>query len=183
MEKKICSKCKIEKDVVDFNKTKNRKGIFVLRTYCKQCHNIMSVKFHSNNPEKYKKYRNTWYKKHCKNLIEKNKKRRNSDLIYKLKISIRARLKSALKHNSIKGNTIELLGMDIPSLKIYLESKFLDGMLWDNYGFYGWHIDHIIPLSSAKTEEEFYKLCHYTNLQPLWAKDNFKKGSKLTFLS
>jgi hypothetical protein len=52
-------------------------------------------------------------------------------------------------------------------------------MSWDNYGFYGWHIDHVIPLSSAKTEEEVYKLCHYTNLQPLWAEDNLKKGSKI----
>lgn len=52
-------------------------------------------------------------------------------------------------------------------------------MNWDNRGLYGWHIDHIIPLSSAKTEEEVYKLCHYTNLQPLWAKENLSKGNKI----
>lgn len=50
-------------------------------------------------------------------------------------------------------------------------------MTWDNYG--KWHIDHIVPLVSAKTEEEMYKLCHYTNLQPLWALDNIKKGDNL----
>ena len=55
----------------------------------------------------------------------------------------------------------------------------MEGMSWDNYGYYGWHIDHIIPLSFAKTEEETYKLCHYTNLQPLWANDNLTKGKKL----
>mgnify|MGYP002132731409 FL=1 len=49
-------------------------------------------------------------------------------------------------------------------------------MTWDNYG--DWHIDHIIPLNSAQTEEDLYKLCHYSNLQPLWALDNLKKGSK-----
>jgi hypothetical protein len=84
-----------------------------------------------------------------------------------------------LKNNSFKGKTIEILGMDINSFKIYIESKFLNGMSWDNYGLNGWHIDHIIPLCSAKTEEEFYKLCHYTNLQPLWAKDNWKKSNKI----
>ena len=50
-------------------------------------------------------------------------------------------------------------------------------MSWDNHG--EWHIDHIIPLSSAKDEYEFFKLCHYTNLQPLWANENYKKGKKI----
>ena len=52
-------------------------------------------------------------------------------------------------------------------------------MCWDNYGKFGWHIDHIIPLSSASSEEEIFKLCHYTNLQPLWAFDNLSKGNKI----
>ncbi len=52
-------------------------------------------------------------------------------------------------------------------------------MSWDNHTKYGWHIDHIIPLASAKTEEELKSLCHYTNLQPLWAKENLSKGAKI----
>jgi len=64
-------------------------------------------------------------------------------------------------------------------LKKYLEDKFSEGMTWDNKGFYGWHIDHIIPLSSAKNEEDIIRLSHYTNLQPLWGKDNMKKGNKV----
>jgi hypothetical protein len=49
-------------------------------------------------------------------------------------------------------------------------------MSFDNYG--QWHIDHIIPLATAKTEQDVYTLSHYTNLQPLWAKDNISKGAK-----
>jgi len=50
-------------------------------------------------------------------------------------------------------------------------------MNWENYG--KWHIDHIIPLASAKNKEEMENLFHYSNLQPLWASDNFKKSDKI----
>ncbi len=61
----------------------------------------------------------------------------------------------------------------------HIESRFWPGMNWQNHAYYGWHIDHRIPLSSAKTVEEVAKLCHYSNLQPLWWNDNFAKGSKI----
>jgi len=179
MEKKICSKCNIEKDLSEFNNRKNRKGVIIPRGYCKNCHCKISMNFNNTNPEKNKIYRVKWYKKNSKNLINKNRIRRNTDLIYKLTIGLRTRMKLAIKHNSKKGKTIDLLGIDISSLKLYLESKFLDNMSWENYGLDGWHIDHIIPLSSAKNEKEFNKLCHYTNLQPLWAKDNLIKSNKI----
>jgi hypothetical protein len=179
MEKKICSKCKVEKDVCEFNTRKNRKGLIELRGFCKVCHTNISVKFIENNPEKYKQYRLTWYQKNSKKLIEKNKNRRNTDILYRLRINLRTRLKLAINNKSTRGGTIQLLGTDILSFKLYLESKFSYGMSWDNYGLHGWHIDHIMPLSSAKTEEEIYKLCHYTNLQPLWAEDNLRKRDKI----
>jgi hypothetical protein len=79
-------------------------------------------------------------------------------------------LKKKLPCESIVGCTYEYL-------KTYLESKFQEGMSWENQGL--WHIDHIIPLSSGKNEEDIYKLCHFTNLQPLWAQDNLKKSNKI----
>ena len=69
--------------------------------------------------------------------------------------------------------TSNILGSSFEEIKIYLESKFEAWMNWENYGKYngefnyGWDIDHIEPLSKAKTEEELVKLNHYTNLQPL----------------
>ena len=75
--------------------------------------------------------------------------------------------------------TDEILGISLAEFQGYLEKKFTDGMCWENYG--KWHIDHKIPLSSALNEEELYKLCHFTNLQPLWAEDNIRKGNKLIY--
>ena len=113
------------------------------------------------------------------NLYLKNK--RDNDPIFKLIINMRSRLKSYLKIKNItkKNRTFDLVGCNPQELMIYLENRFQANMSWDNYGLYGWHIDHVIPLSSAKTEEEVYKLCHYTNLQPLWAEENLKKSNKI----
>lgn len=73
--------------------------------------------------------------------------------------------------------TDEYLGCTYEEGRNYLASLFTEGMTWDNHG--EWHIDHIIPLASAKTREELEPLFHYTNLQPLWAEDNLKKGAKI----
>ena len=176
MEKKICSKCRIEKEVCEFNKRKNRKDEEVLRGFCKKCHSSISTKFNKQNPEKYKVYRGNWYKKNSKNIINKLKKRRNTDLLYKLRIGVRTRIKMALKNNSKRGKTIELLGIDIVGLKNYLETKFTDGMTWENY--VKWHIDHIIPCNVFDlTDIEQQKQCfNYTNLQPL--ESNYNRNIK-----
>jgi len=71
-----------------------------------------------------------------------------------------------------------LLGCSLEVLKFHLECYFTKGMSWDNYGYYGWHIDHIKPCAAFDlTDPEQQKQCfHYTNLQPLWAEDNMKKS-------
>ena len=55
-------------------------------------------------------------------------------------------------------------------------------MTWENYGLRGWHLDHIIPLSTAKTKEEVIALSHYTNFQPLWWRDNICKSNKIEYI-
>jgi hypothetical protein len=75
-------------------------------------------------------------------------------------------------------SSFEIIGCSKDDLRKHLESKFKGGMTWQNYGSY-WHIDHIVPLISAKSPEEVKKLCHWTNLQPLTAFENISKGSKM----
>lgn len=68
------------------------------------------------------------------------------------------------------------IGCELSHFKKHIEKRFKKGMTWKNYG--KWEIDHIIPLSSAKTVEQMHKLCHYKNIQPLWKSENRKKHAK-----
>lgn len=106
--------------------------------------------------------------------------RYRSDVQYKLIKTQRARINAALKGLNKSQTTQELLGCTTEFLKEYIESKFQPGMTWDNYAIDGWHIDHIIPISKfdLTVEDELKKACHYTNLQPMWWRDNIVKGNK-----
>jgi len=108
----------------------------------------------------------------------------NSDLLFKLKNNLRSRFNKAFSKNYKNGSAIKELGCSINELKLYLESKFKEGMSWGNYGKFKkdsstWNIDHIRPLShfNLNDPEEVKKACHFTNLQPLWAKENLIKSN------
>lgn len=122
-----------------------------------------------------------------RNKQERNRKlkeRYRNDIIFRLQKCLRRRSYRAFReilNVSKNKSTFEMIGCSPQELKIHIENRFVVGMTWENYGKDGWDIDHIIPLSSAKTEEEMIKLCHYTNLQPLWHIDNIKKGNKTEF--
>lgn len=107
--------------------------------------------------------------------------RYKTDPLYALQMTCRRRILCAMQKGGYKKSTKTeaLLGCSFEEFKAFLEAKFLPGMTWENRGKFGWHIDHIVPLSSAKDREEMEKLCHYTNMQPLWAKDNHAKGAKM----
>lgn len=76
--------------------------------------------------------------------------------------------------------TLKILGCDGATLQKHIERQFLIGMNWENRNL--WHVDHIVPLASAKNESDVIALCHYTNLRPLWAYENIKKSDKMEFL-
>ena len=107
--------------------------------------------------------------------------RKKSDPIFKLTTNVRSSISNFLRiHNMKKTNrTFKIVGCTPNFLKEYLEKQFKPGMTWKNHTIDGWHIDHIIPLSSAKTSKDVEKLMHYTNLQPMWAIENIKKSDKI----
>ena len=109
------------------------------------------------------------------------KEKRKSDSIFKLKSSVRNRLNNFLSVNNMRktNGTFKMVGCTPEFLKEYLEKQFKTGMTWQNHKKKGWHIDHKTPLDSAKSPKDIEKLMHYTNLQPLWATENLKKGNKL----
>lgn len=118
------------------------------------------------------------------------KKRRKTDLVFKLKCNLRGRISSIMNRYIKKrktpakaGSAVTDLGCSIPQFIIHIESLFRPGMNWDNYGNKSgqWSIDHKIPLSCVDLTDRnlFLMVCHYTNLQPLWHLDNLKKGNKI----
>lgn len=108
--------------------------------------------------------------------------RQEIDPVYRLTCHMRTFINNALRRADCTKDrrTEEILGCDIESFRRHIERQFLPGMTWDKRA--RWHIDHIIPMAQAKTEDEAVRLNHYTNLRPMWAKDNLVKGSKVLAL-
>ena len=134
-------------------------------------------KWKLRNPIKYKETAKLWRLKNKKYSHEKRMKRLKNDINFRIKHNLRKRVWDAVKNNFKGEKTLELLGCSIEFLKKHLSKKFKKGMTFKNYG--EWHVDHIKPCALfdlSKLEEQ--KICfHYSNLQPLWARDNIKKGA------
>lgn len=136
------------------------------------------------NPGKHRESCAKYYRSNREKILRRvsqyERKRLSEDPLYRYVKGARRRVWIAMR----KGKTKALqaaVGCDRGTFTTHISSLFQPGMTWENYGFYGWHIDHISPVSSFNlTDKEQIRACfHYTNLQPLWARDNWRKGSKL----
>ena len=126
-------------------------------------------KWRAENPERNREYGR-----------EYNRRRRASSPIRRLEHSFRERTRKALR-GAVKSEAIvRLLGISIEGFKAHLEKQFRPGMSWENYGFRGWHVDHIRPLSSFDLSDPVQQAAafHYINTQPLWMAENFSKHTK-----
>jgi len=128
-----------------------------------------SRELYRENIQIHRKYHRNW---------AKNK--RDNDPLFKLRMNLQSLIRSSIRNYGCNKNrrTEEILGCGIKEFIIFIENKFIDGMCWENYG--EWHLDHIIPSSWAKTEEEVYNLNNFNNFQPLWAFENISKGARFS---
>ena len=119
---------------------------------------------------------------HNRKLCERIKRRKAADPNFRLRWQMRGRILMSLIRGVAKaGRTTELVGCSIPELRKHIESLWLPGMSWENYGRGGWHIDHIVPCSAfdMTNPTEQMRCFHYSNVRPMWEKDNLSKGSEL----
>lgn len=157
--------------------------------YCVDCKALQkknSLPFMKEHHKKYiKKYMSNPLNKR-KSLDKANKLKRHkvaNDPLFAVIGRCRSRVNQVFRINGYtkRSRTYEIIGCSYEFLMGYIESQFKLGMSWENRS--EWHIDHIIPLASAKTEEDVIRLNHYTNLQPLWATDNLRKSDKMDYQS
>lgn len=193
MVNKICTKCKIRKPLDEFyNSSKTKDG----KTYCcGECFRAKSRLYHNENKESIAKKSKIYRKNNRDYFNEKNKKwekktgyysnyqkiRLENDPFFKFKNRLRTLIRNAVTKQGYtkKSKSFEILGCEYDTFILYIQSKFQDGMSWENHG--EWHLDHIIPISSAKDEQEAVRLNQFTNFQPLWAKDNLIKYNNETY--
>lgn len=206
MDRKECTQCRSFLLLKEFYRWSIKKDGRM--SECKKCSNKRRLRYRKNNLEKARNQDKKRYKKRrTELLVRQNEYRRNnlekvrcqdkkSSRTYRLRkklskpwtkieSSMRSRIHRALKYGR-SSSWKHCLDYTVEELKNHLESKFTEGMSWDNYGYYGWHIDHKIPVSyfnfSSPQDIEFKKCWALDNLQPMWWKENLSKHAKLIYL-
>lgn len=194
--KAVCKKC-MAPEVKERNSKRPKKQRVIKSKYSseeerKEEINKRGRSIYYRDIDKNKLRKSEYYKKNKEFVIKatsayKNKKR-SSDNLYKLAENIRSRVSNSLKRSGFakNGRTEAILGCSFNEFKLYIESLFESWMTWCNYGLwngdvnFGWDLDHIIPLSSAITQDDVIKLNHYSNIRPLCSHENrYVKRGKL----
>jgi len=177
---KICSNSSCERAGIplpftEFSKRKREKD--GLHKKCNTCKKFAARKYYNANKDSLNESR----RKRRPQQTEYERNKRHNNVQFKMSRNLRRRIRKIMEGKVKNVSAIRDLGCTMEEFKLHLESKFKPGMTWKNYGFYGWHIDHIIPLSNfdLTNKEEMKRACHYTNLQPLWAQENLSKSNKI----
>lgn len=202
-ETKTCSTCKLDKPRSAFYKD-TRKGIKNdLRASCKECTSRSGIAYNERNREHQRARYRAFYQKNSDRILSANKQftidnkdwhreynarrnrdKRRSDPAYRLRCNLSGVLRSivrGLDNSGTKNGLVEIIGKKGSDLRNYLHSTFeaTYGMPREWINLKEVEIDHIIPLSTAKTIEDVKRLNHYTNLQLLFKEDNRDKGTNL----
>ena len=160
---------------------------------CRPCQRAGVTRWIANNREKYLDSKRQYRINNIEAAISRDKEwkannkgysttysrnRYKTDPNFRLRLRLRTRINEVVNSRVKAGSAVRDLGCSVEELKQHLEKQFQSGMTWENQG--QWHIDHIIPLSKFDLTDrgQFLKACHFSNLQPLWAKDNIAKGAK-----
>jgi hypothetical protein len=198
---KKCSKCNSTLEQSMFHKSKsNKDGLYC---WCKPCYSAYikikrSEKFES---EKIKARQAEWYSKNRERVIRQQidyanknkhkvseykkswiKNKMSNDDLYRFSIMTRCLISNSIRRRGYtkRSRSCVILGCSWSEFSNHIESMFSIGMSWANHG--DWEIDHIIPISSAESECDVIRLNHFTNLRPLWKRDNRAKGAKMEHL-
>lgn len=206
MNTKVCNRCNIEKTIDNFSPASKVGDKQYYRGECKDCNRTLQKmpagkkaqkKYKSSAKGKAtrKSSRNTdreneltrikyatdevFRQKRIKNAVTCINNKLENDPVYRTIFYLKNRLRDWVKINGERKNSEigNYVGCTKAFFKQHIENQFKPGMTWDNHG--KWELDHIIPISSAKSMEEAYKLTYYTNFQPLWKLENRTKRDKI----
>lgn len=194
METRTCVDCGIASPATTEFFHKKKSGLYGLRSDCKDCRKKQARERYQQNREKILGQIRIWAKENPEKVKECNKRwqsenrarlreyknRRNEDPVIRIAQNLRNGIRRVLNGTYKSSSSMDLLGCTVEECKKHLEDQFQEGMSWDTYGFYGWHIDHIRPCSSFDLiQEDQQRVCfNYKNLQPLWAAENLSKGNR-----
>lgn len=137
----------------------------------------------ASHQEQFKESNRRYKQENKQKIADYERNRRQKDPIHRFRSSFICLIRGYLRKKGYKGSktTWEIVGCDFDTFLTYISNQFEEGMTLETYGHDKgcWNIDHIVPISTAETDEDLERLNHYTNLRPMWASENYKKSRKM----